>query len=176
MSSKKILVVTVLAMFIAGAMQAQDFKYIGAAKCKMCHIKPPKGEQYNVWLKGPHANAMTTLASDESKKIATEKGIADPTTDAACVKCHATTGHIASGAAAGIKSSEGVSCESCHGPGSAYKSATIMKDRDAALAKGMILPTEEVCKTCHNAESPTFKGFNYKEMSAKIAHPDPTLH
>ena len=175
MSTKKFIILMVLAIFAGGILQAQDFKYIGAPKCKMCHIKPAKGEQYNVWLKGPHANAMTSLAGDEAKKIAAEKGIADPTTDAACVKCHATTGHIASGLAAGIKSSEGVSCESCHGPGSAYKSATIMKDREASLAKGMILPTEEVCKSCHNEESPTYKGFNYAEMVAKIAHPDPTL-
>ena len=175
MFSKKLSLVLVLAIFAAGAMQAQTFKYIGAQKCKMCHIKAPKGEQYNVWLKGPHANAMKTLAGDEAKKIATEMGIADPTTDAACVKCHATTGHIEDGLAAGIRQSEGVSCESCHGPGSAYKSASVMKSREASLAKGLILPTEEVCKTCHNEESPTYKPFNFEEMVAKIAHPDPTL-
>ncbi len=174
MSSKKFLVVVVLAIFAAGALQAQTFKYIGAAKCKMCHIKPAKGEQYNIWLKGPHANAMKTLASDESKKIATEMGIADPTTDAACVKCHSTMGHIDSKLAAGLKSSEGVSCESCHGPGSSYKSSSVMKNQEAALAKGMTLPTEEVCKTCHNEESPTYKPFNYTEKAAAIAHPNPT--
>ncbi len=166
----------VLAIFAAGAMQAQDAKYIGAAKCKMCHIKPPKGEQYNVWLKSPHANAMITLAGEEAKKIATAKGIADPTTDAACVKCHSTVGHIDKGLVAGITSAEGVSCESCHGPGSLYKTATIMKDQAMAISKGMTLPTEAVCKSCHNSGSPTFKGFNYAEMTAKIAHPDPTLH
>lgn len=175
MSSKKLIVVMVLAIFAGGIMQAQTFKYIGAPKCKMCHVKPAKGEQYTKWLDGPHANAMKTLAGDEAKKIATEMGIADPATDAACVKCHATTGHIGEGLSAGLKSSEGVSCESCHGPGSAYKSASIMKSREASMEKGLILPTEEVCKTCHNEESPTYKGFNYKEMVAKIAHPDPTL-
>lgn len=176
MLSKKFLIVTVLAIFAIGSMQAQDFKYIGAAKCKMCHIKPPKGEQYNVWLKSPHANAMKTLASEESKKIATAKGIADPTTDAACVKCHSTVGHIDKGLIAGITAAEGVSCESCHGPGSMYKTATIMKDQALSIKNGLILPTEEVCKKCHNSGSPTFKGFNYAEMTAKIAHPDPTLH
>ncbi len=175
MLSKKFLIVTVLTVFAIGAMQAQEFKYIGAAKCKMCHIKPAKGEQYNVWLKSPHANAMKTLANEESKKIATAKGIADPTTDAACVKCHSTVGHIDKSLIAGITAAEGVSCESCHGPGSMYKSATIMKDQALSLKNGLILPTEEVCKSCHNSGSPTFKGFNYAEMSAKIAHPDPTL-
>ena len=175
MSSKKLIVVMVLAIFAGGIMQAQTFKYIGAPKCKMCHVKPAKGEQYNIWLKGPHANAMKTLAGDEAKKIAADMGIADPATDAACVKCHATTGHIEKGLAAGLKSSEGVSCESCHGPGSAYKGASVMKNREASMKKGLILPTEEVCKTCHNEDSPTYKPFNFEEMVAKIAHPDPTL-
>ncbi len=175
MLSKKLLSLAVLALFAGTILMAQDFKYIGAAKCKMCHMKPAKGEQYNVWLKGPHANAMKSLATDEAKKIATEKGIADPTTDAACVKCHATVGHIDKGLVAGIKMSEGVSCESCHGPGSMYKGASVMKNRELAMQKGMILPTEEVCKTCHNEESPTYKPFNYAEKSAQIAHPDPTL-
>ena len=175
MLSKKLISLAVLALFAGTSLMAQNFKYIGAAKCKMCHMKAPKGEQYNLWLKGPHANAMKTLASDEAKKIATEKGIADPTTDAACVKCHSTVGHIDKGLVAGIKMSEGVSCESCHGPGSMYKGASVMKNRELAMQKGMILPTEEVCKACHNEESPTYKPFNFAEYSAKIAHPDPTL-
>jgi hypothetical protein len=50
-----------------------------------------------------------------------------------------------------------------------------MKNRKVALTKGLIVPDEELCKTCHNSESPTFKGFNYEEYLAEIAHPDPTL-
>ncbi len=176
MLSKKLLFLVVLAFFAGTFLQAQDFKYIGSAKCKMCHMKPATGDQYNVWLKGPHANAMKTLATDEAKKIATAKGIADPTTDAACVKCHSTVGHIDKSLVAGIVMSEGVSCESCHGPGSMYKGASIMKNQELALQKGMILPTEEVCKSCHNSGSPTYKAFNYAEFSAKIAHPNPAAN
>lgn len=175
MSSKKLIIVAVLAFFAGSALMAQNFKYIGAPKCKMCHMKPAKGEQYNVWLKGPHANAMKTLANEESKKIAAEMGIADPTTDPACIKCHSTVGHIDKGLVAGIKITEGVSCESCHGPGSMYKGASVMKNREMAMKKGLILPTEEVCLACHNEESPTYKPFNYEEKVALIAHPDPTL-
>jgi formate-dependent nitrite reductase cytochrome c552 subunit len=75
---------------------------------------------------------------------------------------------------AGIKAEEGVSCESCHGPGSMYKTAAIMKNQKLSLAKGLILPEEAVCKTCHNEESPHYKGFNFEEYVAKIAHDDPT--
>jgi hypothetical protein len=176
MLPKKTLVILLLAFFSGGILMAQTFKYIGASKCKMCHIKPEKGEQYNVWLKGPHANAMKTLASEESKKIATEMGIADPITDPACIKCHSTVGHIDKSLMAGITIEEGVSCESCHGPGSMYKGASFMKNRELAMQKGLILPTEEVCLKCHNKESPTYKPFNFKEKVALIAHPDPTLH
>ena len=161
-------------LFACSALMAQNFKYISAAKCKMCHNKPDKGEQYKTWLAGPHANAMKSLSSDQAKEIATAKGIADPTTDPACIKCHATIGHVDAKLAGGLKITEGVSCESCHGPGSKYKSASVMKDREFAMENGLILPTEEVCKTCHNDESPTYKGFNFVEMSAKINHDDPT--
>ncbi|MEZ5069738.1 MAG: cytochrome c family protein [Bacteroidales bacterium] len=175
MFRKKTVLIAFLALLAGGALQAQNFKYIGADKCKMCHNKPNKGEQYNVWLKGPHANAMKTLASAESKAIAQKKGIADPTTDQACVKCHATTGHAAASEIATLTVSDGVSCESCHGPGSMYKGASIMRNQQMALTKGLILPTAEVCKKCHNEESPTYKPFNYDEKVAMIAHPDPTL-
>jgi len=171
---KRTLFFASLVLFASSAMLAQNFKYIGATKCKMCHNKPPKGEQYNVWLKGPHANAMKTLSSEESMEIAKAKGIADPTTDPCCIKCHSTVGHIDAKLVASIKVDEGVSCESCHGPGSMYKGQSVMKKRELAMKKGMILPTEEVCKTCHNEESPTYKPFNFAEKSALIAHPDPS--
>jgi hypothetical protein len=174
MLTKRILTFAMLVLFASSALMAQSFKYIGASKCKMCHVKPETGEQYNIWLKGPHAKAMKTLAGDEAKKIATAKGIADPTTDQACTKCHATVASVDAKLIATATMDEGVSCESCHGPGSMYKGASIMKNREMAMQKGMILPTEEVCKTCHNSGSPTFKGFNYAEMKAKIAHPNPS--
>ena len=117
---------------------------------------------------------MKSLSTDKAMEIAKEKGIADPTTDAACVKCHATTGHIDSKLAAGIKVTEGVSCESCHGPGSMYKGASVMKNKELAMQKGLIEPTEEVCKMCHNEESPTYVPFDYAERVAEISHDDPT--
>jgi hypothetical protein len=47
---------------------AQQFKYIGAAKCKMCHNKKEKGSQYDIWKSKPHAKAFETLATPEAKK------------------------------------------------------------------------------------------------------------
>ena len=173
MLTKRILTIAVMVFFAGSALMAQNFKYIGASKCKMCHVKAATGEQYNIWAKGPHAGAMKTLASDEAKKIATEMGIADPTTDPACISCHSTVGTVDKKLVASAKIEEGVGCESCHGPGSMYKGASVMKNREVAITKGLVIPDEALCKTCHNEKSPTFKPFNYEEKLAKIAHPNP---
>ena len=144
---------------LAAVPSAVDYEYIGAAKCKICHNKPEKGEQYKQWTTTKHAQSMKSLKPEEAK-------------NPKCLKCHSTAA-ANSKFVDTITIEEGVSCESCHGPGSMYKSATIMKDKAKALAKGMIEPTEKLCKTCHNAESPTFKGFDYKTMLPKIAHKAP---
>src|SRR5210317_1321581 len=110
--------VLVFGLFVAKPNTTADFEYIGAAKCKMCHNKPPKGEQYNKWKEGPHANAMKSLKGDEAK-------------DPKCLKCHSTAAMaIDKKLDAGISVDEGVSCEGCHGPGSAYKSMSVMKSRE----------------------------------------------
>lgn len=173
MLSKNLILALCLVFFAGITLTAQDFEYIGAAKCKMCHNKTATGQQYKVWMAGPHANAMKTLSSEASMAIAKEKGIADPTTDPACTKCHSTFASTSEDLHAGLKITEGVSCESCHGPGSAYKTNTVMKDRSKAMAKGMVIPDEALCKTCHNEESPTYKPFNYEEKVKDIAHPNP---
>jgi len=143
-------------------LTAQDFEYVGSKKCKMCHNKAPKGAQYTQWKESKHAKAMESLNAEEAK---------NPT----CLKCHSTVGHVNPDLVATLKVEEGVSCESCHGPGSAYWKITIMKDHDKALANGLIMPTEEVCLQCHNDESPDFKGFDFAEYVKLIAHPDPTV-
>ena len=73
----------------------------------------------------------------------------------------------------GYSVEEGVGCEACHGPGSLYKSRKIMKDKEASMKVGLIIPDEKTCIKCHNEESPTFKEFKYAEMLEKVAHPYP---
>lgn len=161
MNLKRLIFLVGMVVLSISFVNAQTAKYVGAAKCKMCHNKAEKGAQFTEWQKGPHANALKVLKGDELK-------------NPKCLKCHSTAASVDASLLAGITPEEGVSCESCHGPGSLYKTATIMKDQQAAIAKGMTIPEEKVCKKCHNPESPTFKGFNYKEMVAKISHDDPT--
>jgi nitrate/TMAO reductase-like tetraheme cytochrome c subunit len=168
---------------IAGSGMAQEkkaeFKYVGAAACKACHTAPASGAAYKIWSESAHAKAFEALATPAALEIAKAKGIADPQKAAECVKCHVT----APGAAAAKLETtfkpnvDGVGCESCHGPGSGYKTMAVMKAIDAGTTKaadvGLIMPDEKVCVTCHNAESPTFKEFKFAEAVKKIAHPTP---
>ncbi len=168
MNYKKLMFLLGLAIIFSTAATAQNFKYIGATKCKMCHNKPDKGEQYNKWAEGPHAKAFEALKGDEQS-------------NATCLKCHSTAGSVDQGMLAGLKADEGVSCETCHGPGSVYKSASIMRNKKLALSKGMIEPTEETCKVCHLGDKPAGhpeakKAWNFEEFKNMIAHDDPTTN
>ncbi|RPI01730.1 MAG: hypothetical protein EHM72_05835, partial [Calditrichaeota bacterium] len=155
---------------------AADAQYVGSRKCMMCHKSESRGNQYGKWLESPHAKSYETLKSDASKAIAKKMGIEDPTTADKCLKCH-ITGH---GVAAAVKAEgfeptlEGVGCESCHGPGSLYKSMTIMKalneGKQDAKAVAFVEGDEAVCLRCHNSESPTFKPFDYQTQFNEIAH------
>ena len=176
MKCKKMIFLLGLAIIFSTAATAQTYKYIGATKCKMCHNKATTGEQYKKWAAGPHANSMKSLSSAKSMDYAKKHGIADPTKDAKCIKCHSTAGGVSKDLQAGITMDEGVSCESCHGPGSAYWTPAVMKDKTKAMAKGLVVPDKKVCVTCHNEKNPFNKPFNYDTYKAKIAHPNPAAH
>jgi len=150
-------------------------KYVGVDKCAMCHKSAAKGNQYGQWLATKHAKAWEALASDRALAIAKEKGLTTPPQqNDACVKCHVTGhGKPASAFEASFKKELGIQCEACHGPGKDYMGMSVMKDRTASLAAGLVLPDEKLCLACHNAGSPTFKSFDFKTMFAKIAHPRP---
>ena len=149
-------------------------KFVGAKGCKMCHFNATQGKQYDIWFASKHAKAYAALATPEAKKIATEKGIADPQKDSKCLKCH-VTGYDAPKEmlAATYAVDEGVSCESCHGAGEKYKDMKIMKDKALAQQNGLIIPDEKTCTRCHNSESPTYKAFKFVEAKKLIAHPKP---
>jgi hypothetical protein len=118
------------------------------------------------------------LASEAALAIAKEKKIADPQKAPECLKCHVTAFPVMADLAnQKITLEEGISCESCHGPGSGYDNK---KAKDAlaagtatAASIGLLEANEKTCLGCHNQESPTFKEFKYEEAVKKIAHPIP---
>ncbi len=150
-------------------------KYVGARSCKLCHIAPSTGAQHKIWQNSRHSKAYEVLATDKAKEFAKAKGIADAQKAAECLKCH-VTGHGLPTERFGEKFSleEGVSCESCHGPGEFYATKEVFeKGREEAIAKGLVIPDEKLCRTCHNEESPAYKEFHFEEFKKKIEHPKP---
>lgn len=164
----------------AQAEEAKKFGYVGAKTCKMCHNKAEDGAQFDVWAASPHAKAYESLASPESKAKAKEMGIDDPQKSEKCLSCHVTAFSVMANLAnEKITLEEGVSCESCHGPGSEYKSKKVkdaivageIKAESVGLMKG---GGADFCVTCHKAEgNPFHKEFKYEEYLKKIAHPKP---
>ena len=155
------------------AAQAEH-EFVGVTKCSMCHKKPEKGEQFKIWQESKHAKAFETLKTPEAKEQAAKLGIADPSTSGKCLKCHSTAyGFTEAKVTDVIPVEEGISCESCHSPGKDYMKKSIMENKEEAIANGLVIPDEQVCRKCHNPEAPTFKDFNFKERWEKIKHPVP---
>ncbi len=124
----------------------KHFKYVGEKSCKTCHKV-----EFESWATSKHANAWAALKAEEQKKPE-------------CASCHMT------GKTATDSMLVNVACESCHGPGSEYKSMKNMKDHALAVAAGVLTPTEATCTQCHNKNSPTFKGFTFAEAMKTGVH------
>ena len=132
-----------LIVLVAFSMSQADNTYIGAKKCKMCHKV-----QFASWEASTHASAFDLLKGDEQG-------------NAECLACHATNS---------AAEMPGVQCESCHGAGSAYKKMSVMKDHDASIAAGLIIPSEETCTACHTGAPHDQKEFNYTDELKLAVH------
>jgi excinuclease UvrABC ATPase subunit len=156
------------------------FKYVGIKSCAAtCHKGDSKGRQYEIWQDSKHSQAFINLQTPEADQIAKDKGFNTPAAETPlCIKCHVLGKDIDPEELSDtFDKTQGVQCEACHGPGSEYKKISIMKDKQQAIANGLILHDDgaEFCKTCHNSDSPTFKSFDYNESWDKIKHTDPNI-
>jgi uncharacterized protein YceK len=172
-----LLMVVASALSSATSVRAQDNPgntYLGVKSCAgMCHKSEKQGNQLGIWEKTGHAKAYTTLTTAKANDIAKTKGLATPAAESPeCLQCHTLP------ASSNVDVKEGVQCEVCHGPGSGYKSMSVMKDKARSIAAGMTeykddAAIEKQCRSCHNEKSPTFKEFNFQERWAKIRHSVP---
>jgi nitrate/TMAO reductase-like tetraheme cytochrome c subunit len=122
---------------------AAEAEYISAAKCKMCHKVA-----YQSWEGLAHAKAFDRLKPEEQS-------------NPECLSCHATGGSA---------DLPGVQCESCHGAGSEYKSIKVMKDREASVAAGLLLPDAATCKKCHEGAPHEVPAFDFEKAKAEGVH------
>ncbi len=166
------------ALAAAAPAEEKQRMYVGSDKCMMCHKTEAQGLQYPIWQKSAHAKAYEVLAGEAAKAAGAKAGVAEPQKAAECLKCHVMAyGVDAKRLGEKYNMTQGVGCESCHGPGGDYISMPTMKGLASGTidpaSVGMIKPTKDTCVACHNDKSPTFKGFEFEKMVAKIAHPIP---
>src|SRR5690242_9612694 len=134
-------VLSTLCALAPAAAAAQG--YIGAETCKGCHPAA-----YDAWKDGPHAHALDRLPPASQR-------------DARCTVCHAPA--VEQGA-------QGVTCETCHGPGRLYAQSFIMRDRELARAVGLVDVGERTCTACHTDSAPSLRPFRYAEKLPLIQH------
>lgn len=140
--------------------------YVGSAVCAECHTSDTIGNQYDRWLRSPHAKAVLLLKTEGAVKIGKKFSIANPSDDLKCLRCHTTGG----GKHKKVRD-EGVGCETCHGPGEDYGQFSKHVDTisrqsayETARKNGMyptlgiknIKKREKLCLRCHNQTRPCF--------------------
>ena len=121
-------------------------------------------------MRSRHALAYWRLATDWAAFLASlreeNRDIENPIEETRCLKCH-TTGaqRWPVDPTAVVRPAEGVGCEACHGPGSAYIEPEVMADSKRFLENGGNIPDELTCRGCHRDEN-----FAFDEWWPKIKH------
>jgi len=169
---KKTPFVIALAAVLASAALTQEFSYVGAQKCQICHRTETQGRQFPIWEASAHAKSFETLGTPAAAELARQSGLTTPAAKSpSCLACHAPLA-----AKAPDLKAEGVGCEACHGPGSEYRKLAVMKDKDAAVKSGLVLygtpeKLKAGCQRCHVTDHG--KVFDTDAGWAKIKHPIP---
>ena len=153
-----------IAMAVSRDAGAQTkFQFLGPNECLNCHDHTPEREWYEKKEipevrrlfpdrgdKAGHINALNQMETPKSDEFAKAIGLADKyDANGKCVSCHATVFRGDANA--------GVSCESCHGPGSGYMKPHQTKDSyEVSVSQygmtrliGNIQGWTQQCTNCH---------------------------
>ena len=162
-------------------------QYTGPGSCAStsCHggVKPRNEtrvlqDEYSTWIvKDKHSKAYSVLAGPVGVRMARILGLGDPQKAPRCLACHALDAPAAERART-FDLSEGVSCESCHGPASQWLGRHTTKDWESLSGAekaryGMydtanVIRRTEKCLTCHLGTSEKF--MDHELFAA--GHPD----
>jgi Cytochrome c554 and c-prime len=177
-----------LLLFAPSCLPAQEkepVKYIGPGSCAAtsCHgsVKPIAGSrilqnEYSTWiLQDKHSRAYQALTGEVGERMARILKLSAKAEESPrCLACHAlyTTPEQRGRA---FEISEGVSCENCHGPASAWLGPHTTRSwpHEKSVAAGMtdtrnVIHRAEKCLECHLG---TRNKFVDHEMMA-AGHPD----
>ncbi len=169
-----------LAFVISGVAGSATPQYVGAARCKTCHLK-----EYRSWEKTRMAHTYELLlpgVAADAKRRATLDPNADYTRNTKCLSCH-TTGYGKPGGFVSMEKTPqlaNVGCEACHGAGSEYLKEHGMTMANKAYHRadlvklGLNIPDRATCAAvCHNNKSP-FRGpdfvFDYNDREKRGSH------
>jgi hypothetical protein len=162
--------------------------HVGVASCSgsTCHGRSEatgkivRQDELLIWQdesspSGAHSRAWRVLQLPRSKAIAQRLGIGEATTAPMCLGCHATPAP-ASARGGRFQLSDGVGCESCHGPASGWLSShyAVGASHAANVARGMV-PLENPraraaqCLDCHFGSADQGQFVNHRIMAA--GHP-----
>ncbi|MFB0566914.1 MAG: multiheme c-type cytochrome [Candidatus Aminicenantaceae bacterium] len=163
---KFILLAATIVIFMSFVLFSQVFTYVGAVKCKICHKTDKQGKQFSIWEESKHSKSFLALTSEEVKTK-----VPNAPENPECLKCHSPLHEKSS-----ELKNESITCEVCHGPGSAYKKMSVMKSREESVKNGLLTydtpeKQKELCMTCHNNahDNP----FDFEAAWEKIKHPVP---
>jgi hypothetical protein len=165
------------------ARTPQTPSYTGPGSCAAaaCHgaIRPVPNSrilqtEYSTWIaQDRHARAAEVLANPVSVRMARILGLGAANTAQKCLACHSLD--VPEGQQARTFMNEGVSCEACHGPASAWLGPHTTKGWTHAQSVQMgmydtkdLVKRTEKCLTCHLGTADKFVDH---EMIA-AGHPD----
>ena len=172
----------------ATAQNRSGTAYVGVATCggTTCHGRSEadgkivRQDELMIWQdesspSGAHSRAWRVLANPRSKMIAQKLGIGEATSAPMCLGCHATP--AAAGARGGrFQVSDGVGCESCHGPAQGWLAShyAVGSSHAQNVSRGLV-PLDNPraraaqCLDCHFGSADQGQFVNHRIMAA--GHP-----
>jgi hypothetical protein len=160
---------TALGFLLASNLLAADTpessKYTGPGSCSSpaCHGGVTERaetsvlqNEYSTWVvRDKHAHAYTVLSNSVATRMAKIMGLPKPDTAPRCLACHALDVPVEQRART-FDVTDGVGCENCHGPASAWLGPHTTRDwkYDKSLELGMyntrdLIKRSEKCLSCH---------------------------
>ncbi|MGD0365257.1 MAG: multiheme c-type cytochrome [Bryobacteraceae bacterium] len=154
-----------LAGCLLGAESTEPSKYTGPGSCSSpaCHggvqertETTVRQNEYSTWVvRDKHAHAYINLTNPVGVRIAKIMGLGKPETAPRCLACHALDVPLDQRART-FDLTDGVGCENCHGPASAWLGPHTTRgwNFDKSVELGMyntrdLVKRTEKCLTCH---------------------------